>query len=98
MNDYANRLAQDRRLVILRVLLESAEYRTNEFMLHSMVEELGHSVPTGRIHADLTWLQERELIAVDMVAEVRIARLLAHGEDVARGRTTVEGIKRPRAG
>ena len=97
-NDFAAHLAEDRRLVILRVLLESSEYTSNEYMLHTMVASLAHRVPTGRLHADLTWLQERDLISVEEVAGVRIATLLAHGEDAARGRATVPGVKRPRAG
>lgn len=97
MNDFANHLAQDRRLVILRVLLESAGYTANEYLLHSMVERLGHVVSADRIRTDLSWLKEQDLLAVDDVAGVFIAKLLARGEDVARGRTVVPGVKRPRA-
>ena len=97
-NDFAAHLAEDRRLVILRVLLESAVYTANEYLLHSMVERLGHVVSTDRIHTDLAWLQEQGLVEVDVVASVRIARLQARGEDVARGRSEVPGVKRPRAG
>ncbi|WOI47732.1 ArsR family transcriptional regulator [Acidovorax sp. BLS4] len=96
-NDFATHLAEDRRLVILRVLLESAAYTANEYLLHSMVERLGHVVSTDRIHTDLAWLKEQGLIAVDDVAGVRIGKLLARGEDAARGRTEVPGVKRPRA-
>jgi hypothetical protein len=97
MNDFANHLAEDRRLVILRVLLESAGYTANEYLLHSMVERLGHMVSTDRIRTDLTWLKEQDLLAVDDVAGVLIAKLVARGEDVARGRAVVPGVKRPRA-
>lgn len=97
-NDFAAHLAEDRRLVILRVLLESSAYTANEFLLHSMVERLGHVVSTDRIRTDLSWLQEQELVTVEAVAGVRIAKLQIRGEDVARGRTEVPGVKRPRAG
>lgn len=97
-NDFAAHLAEDRRLVILRVLLESAAYTANEYLLHSMVERFGHVVSSDRIVTDLSWLGEQGLISVDDVAGVRIARLLARGEDVARGRVEVPGVKRPRAG
>lgn len=97
-NDFAAHLAEDRRLVILRVLLESSAYTANEYLLHSMVERLGHVVSTDRIHTDLVWLQEQDLLTVDEVAGVRIAKLLTRGEDVARGRAEVPGVKRPRAG
>ena len=96
-NDFAAHLAEDRRLVILRVLLESAAYTSNEYLLHSMVERLGHVVSTDRIHTDLAWLKEQGLIGVDEVATVLVAKLLARGEDAARGRVEVPGVKRPRA-
>ncbi|EPD41328.1 ArsR family transcriptional regulator [Delftia tsuruhatensis] len=98
MNDFATHLAEDRRLVILRVLLESAGYTANEYLLHSMVERLGHVVSADRIQTDLAWLKEQGLIAVDEVAGVRIAKLMGRGEDTARGRVEVPGVKRPRAG
>lgn len=96
-NDFAAHLAEDRRLVILRVLLESAAYTSNEYLLHSMVERWGHVVSTDRIHTDLAWLKEQGLIGVDEVATVLVAKLLARGEDAARGRVEVPGVKRPRA-
>ncbi|KAA9180634.1 ArsR family transcriptional regulator [Delftia tsuruhatensis] len=98
MNDFATHLAEDRRLVILRVLLESAGYTANEYLLHSMAERLGHVVSADRIQTDLAWLKEQGLIAVDEVAGVRIAKLMGRGEDAARGRVEVPGVKRPRAG
>ena len=97
-NDFAAHVAEDRRLVILRVLLESAAYTANEYLLHSMVERLGHVVSTDRIHTDLAWLKEQGLISVDDVATVLVAKLQARGEDAARGRVEVPGVKRPRAG
>lgn len=96
-NDFAAHLAEDRRLVILRILLESSAYTANEYLLHSMVERLGHVVSTDRLHTDLAWLKEQDLVGVDEVAGVHIAKLLQRGEDAARGRTVVPGVKRPRA-
>ena len=98
MSDFATHLTEDRRLVILRVLLESAGYTANEYLLQSMVERLGHVVSADRVRTDLDWLKEQGLIAVDDVAGVLIARLLERGQDVALGRVVVRGIKRPRAG
>lgn len=93
--DFSTHLTEDRRLVILRVLLESAAFTGNEYILQSMVERLGHVASADRIRTDLAWLQEQGLIALEVVATVQIAQLLARGEDVARGRITVPGVKRP---
>ncbi|WP_175716572.1 ArsR family transcriptional regulator [Burkholderia anthina] len=94
--DFATHLAEDRRLVILRVLMDSAAYTTNEFILLDLVNRFGHVVSTDRLHADLDWLQEQELLTFDIVADVRIAKLTVRGVDVAAGRAVVTGVKRPR--
>lgn len=96
--DFATALAEDRRLTLLRVLHESTAYSTNEFVLQTMLSNFGHIVSVDRLHTDLAWLEEQALIAVDLVAGVRIAKLLSRGEDVALGRTIQPGVKRPRAG
>lgn len=95
--DFSTHLNEDRRAVILRVLLESAGYTANEHSLHSMVERLGHMVSSDRIRTDLAWLQDQGLLKVEEVATVQIATLLAQGEDAARGRMAVPGVKRPPA-
>jgi len=95
IKNYSAYQTEDRRLVILRVLQESGAFTTNEYMLQSMLERLGHAASGDLIRTDLAWLSEQGLIDVDVVADVHIAKLLARGEDVARGRTTVPGVKRP---
>jgi hypothetical protein len=94
-SDFATYMAQDRRLVILSVLKQSALFRANEFLIKSMLERLGHAVSTDRVHTDLAWLVEQGLIALETVADVQIAWLLIRGEDVVRGLIEVPGVKRP---
>lgn len=98
MNTFAEHLSADRRLVILRVLQESAGFTANVYMLQTMVEQLGHVASVDLVRTDLAWLQEQGLLKLDVVADVPIAHLLARGEDVALGRAVVPGVKRPRAG
>lgn len=98
MNDFAKFIDEDRRLVILRLLLESDGYAANEYILQSMLERFGFAASGDRVRTDLAWLKEQGLIAVDVVADVHIGRLQGRGEDVARGRVEVPGVKRPRAG
>ena len=94
--DFAAHMAEDRRLVILRILLESAAYTANEYTVLDMVGRFGHVISSDRLQADLDWLQEQGLAHSDDVAGVRIAKLTARGADVATGRTVVTGVKRPR--
>lgn len=98
MNDFAADLTEDRRLTILRVLLESTQYTANEFIVQTMLKNFAHMVSVDRLHTDLAWLQEQELITVRVTANVRIATLTVRGADVAQGLTVVPGVKRPRIG
>ena len=95
--DFSTHLTEDRRLVVLRVLAESAGYTANEYILQQMLEQFGHVASIGRIRADLAWLHEQQLLTVSQVADVHIARITARGQDVAAGRTVVPGVKRPHA-
>lgn len=98
MSKFADHMTADRRLVLLRVLLDSSAYTANEYILQQMAEQLGHVASADLIRTDLAWLREQGLISLDQVADVHIGRLSARGEDVARGRIEVPGVKRPRAG
>ncbi|MDG9699277.1 VpaChn25_0724 family phage protein [Ottowia cancrivicina] len=92
---YARHLARDRRLVILRVLADSAGYQANEYILETMLEELGHVVGSDLLHGELAWLAEQGLLTQQRVAAVLIATLTRRGLDVARGRAAVPGVARP---
>lgn len=93
---YNELIDADRRLVMLRVLVEDAGYSQNEYVIQTCLEALGHNVSQDRLRTDLAWLAEQGLITVETVANVRVARLTGRGADVAEGRTTVPGVKRPR--
>jgi len=86
----------DRRLVILRALEEDLGYDLNEYVLQSVLEALGHSVSLDRLRSDLAWLEEQGLVSLRDVVGVKVAKLTARGSDVATGRATVPGVKRPR--
>ncbi len=95
--DFAAHLAEDRRLVILRVLHELPAYRTNSFILSTMLSTWGHEPSSDQVKTDLTWLQEQGFLELDIVESVYIAKLTTRGADVATGRAVVPGVMRPRA-
>ena len=97
MTNFAKFLAEDRRLVILRVLAELPGYRTNSFLLHTLLGKFGHGPSADQVKTDLTWLREQDLVAVDDVEGVYVATLTTRGADVAAGRAVVPGVKRPGA-
>ena len=96
-NTFATFLAEDRRLVILRVLTEMPAYRTNSFLLTTLLGKFGHEPSSDQVKDDLTRLQELDLVKVEVVESVHIATLTARGADVAAGRATAPGVKRPGA-
>jgi Fe2+ or Zn2+ uptake regulation protein len=98
MSTFADLIASDIRLVILRCLNEDPGYDLNESMLQAMLEALGHNVSRDRVRTELAWLAEQGLVTVTVVMNVQVATLTQRGADVATGRATVPGVKRPRPG
>ena len=95
MNDFTELLNADRRLVILRCLSEDPGYDLNESVLQSMLNAIGHNASRDRIRTDLQWLDEQGLVTLREVVSVKIATLTSRGMDVACGKATVPGVKRP---
>ncbi len=98
MSTFADLIASDIRLVMLRCLNEDSGYALNESMLQSMLEALGHNVSRDKVRTELAWLAEQGLITVATVVSIQVATLTMRGADVAVGRATVPGVKRPRPG
>ena len=96
MTTFNELIDSDRRLVILRILEEDAGYSMNESLIQSFLEALGHTVSRDRVRTDLQWLQEQGLVTIEEVVSVQVATLTPRGSDVACGRVTVPGVKRPR--
>jgi len=89
-------LTEDRRLAILRVLESQEGYRTNESVLHTALDHLGHSVSRDVVRGDLVWLQEQGLLVLELVGgTVTVATASQRGVDVATGRARHPGVKRP---
>lgn len=93
---YRELVQADRRLVILRLMAESdSGYSANSSVLQLGLETVGHTVSRDVVHTDLAWLCEQGLVKVEPLATVNVATLTTRGLDVAKGRATVPGVKRP---
>ncbi|AEC17631.1 hypothetical protein UMN179_01614 [Gallibacterium anatis UMN179] len=87
--------AQDQRLVILRSLIE-ADYDANESILQDCLALYGHDISRDSLRNQLNWLEEQGLITIRRLLDgYMVATITARGIDVAKGRTKVEGVKRP---
>ena len=98
MKTFADRLREDRRLVLLRLLSEQPGYRANSSNLHAGLYSLGIVASRDDVTTDLHWLREQGLVQLESVPEVPelvIARITARGDDVANGGAIVPGVRRP---
>ncbi|MDA8049979.1 MAG: ArsR family transcriptional regulator [Rhodospirillales bacterium] len=83
-------LAEDRRLVVLRSLEEASGYSLNEGALRRVLDHFGHRVGRDVLRADLAWLREHGLVAIEEIegagGALWIGKLTQGGLDVAQGR------------
>jgi hypothetical protein len=99
MSTLAEKLAEDRRLVILRCLSEATGYQMNDQVLKKAVAFIGHQVGLDMIHADVIWLLDHLLVRVEKIAvtsgELWIVTLTTAGQEVAEGRYHPGVARRP---
>ena len=89
---------EDMRLVLLRMLAEDADYKINTSILQQGLELYGHSISRDKLHTEIAWLSEQELVSAEQLNTVQVVTLTQRGLDVAKGRSVVPGIKRPGPG
>jgi len=102
---FAEHLAADRRLVLLRLLVE-ANGEAGESALEKGLLMLGHRAGVDRlsVHADLAFLAESERACVVLETynggqgPVVIAAITKRGVAVAEGRVMVDGVAPPSMG
>ncbi|BAN97870.1 VpaChn25_0724 family phage protein [Symbiopectobacterium sp. Eva_TO] len=89
-------LTQDQRLVIVRSLNEY-HGELNESVLQDCLDAYGHKVSRDRVRVLLAWLAEQDLLRLDTLpGGYLVAHLSGRGQEVAEGRATVPGVKKPR--
>ncbi|MBS4773417.1 MAG: ArsR family transcriptional regulator [Proteobacteria bacterium] len=95
---YQDFITEDRRLAELRFLAEDNDYSLNDSVMQTALGLIGHNISRDVILADFSFLADLGLIRIEKVlnGQVTVAHLTGRGEDVAKGRTTVPGIKKPR--
>lgn len=96
--NFSQRITEERRLCILRVLAKDAGYRTNTAILQDALVALGLSASMDQVGTDAAWLEEQGLVTVEKVSDVRLVEITQRGLDVSKGLGTVPGVARPRPG
>jgi hypothetical protein len=97
MKSFAERLTEDRRLVLLRILLEQNARRANSSVLTSAMDHYGHAITRDYTRTQLRWLEEQGLVQLEDVGPVLVATLTERGAESARGLAVVDGVARPSA-
>ena len=93
---FADYLRQDQRLLVLRILSELPQYRSNSSVMATLLGEYGHHPSRDQVKTELVWLGEQSLIKVEDIGSVLVVTLTERGADVAAGRASVPGVSKPR--
>lgn len=93
---FSDYLRQDQRLVVLRILSELPQYRSNSSVMANLLGEFGHHPSRDQVKTELVWLGEQNLIKVEDIGSVLVVTLTERGADVAAGRASVPGVSKPR--
>ena len=95
-------LRENRRLTILRMLTKAPSYEANHLVIQAALESVGLTASHDQVTADLRWLESLGLLKLECVEGsdmcIWIATLTNSGSDVAKGRATVPGVRRPLPG
>jgi hypothetical protein len=100
MKSFAEKLREDRRLVILRLLSEQPQFRMNSSNVYLGLNHLGVLGTRDDVLTDLHWLKDQGLLRLDDVPEVpslMLCTLTARGQDVSTGSARVPGVSVPHA-
>ena len=65
MSNYIEYVAQDRRLMALRILRGIPERRANHFVLRSVLASTGYEELAPTVHNDLLWLAKQGLVLTE---------------------------------
>jgi hypothetical protein len=95
MSSFADIKTADIRLLILQTLEQDPGYSANESILHSSAQVMGHKVGIDKVRTEIMWLEEQGYLTTERVLDLLVATITRRGADVAHGRATVPGVKRP---
>lgn len=89
---------EKRRYAILRHLSETPGYELGDELLMLGCRAQGVPSTLDQVRTAMGWLEEQDLVALNRVGEVVIARLRNDGLEVVNGYRRIAGILPPRPG
>lgn len=100
MSDYLKHLEADRRLVILRLLVEAGG-ECGESAIERGLHLYGHRTRVTRdvVRADLKALKERDCLEIEYVdSRIMVACITQRGVACSKGAINIEGVAEPMMG
>jgi DNA-binding transcriptional ArsR family regulator len=88
--------SEHNRISILKALV-ALNFRSNDSMLQNVCERYNNVMSHDEVRTNLGWLAEQGLVTIEKIGNIMNANLTSRGQDVAQGRSFVEGVQRPRA-
>lgn len=95
---YVHHFAAYLRLAILRELKDAPEYSLASTMIRDLVGARGQVATHDQVKTEIVWLADQGLVEQQQLANVIAATLTERGLDVAAGRATNPGVRRPLPG
>ena len=82
--------------MVLLFLMKSGAYKSNDGLIYSLLELIGHCVSWDALAKDYSWLEEQHLVKLEKTEFGIVAITLTRtGGDVAMGRQILPGVRRP---
>lgn len=96
MRAYSERVAEERRLVMLSILADMPERRLNLGTLYNELDALAVPCTVADLRADAEWLASQRLVErSEILKGVTVLTLTAEGGEVAKGKRLHPGVMRP---
>lgn len=95
MTDFATRVREEARLIILRTLAGDAGPSSNSSLLQSELESWGINKSRDWVHAELRQLADVGAITVEAQGTVLLVSLTQRGLDHVDRKLALDGVKRP---
>lgn len=98
MEGFAEHVARDARLVILKALWEETDNSLNDVLLQKALEAFGHYKSREYVVTQLNALKELGAVTLRKAGTVTVATITRAGADHVERRGIIEGVARPSPG
>lgn len=88
-------VVDNRRLAILRILAQAPAYAAPASVIQDFLNDMGINASRDMVQADLAWLDEQNLVNLQIDQGVYGAFAYSRGIEAAEGKVSIPGITKP---